>query len=122
MKNSASRAEVRLGDKKMREIITFLRKFRFYRASSIERLWERILKNPTTENQYAKENRQKWTLTVMAFDKLLLCLDTDGEKSGEKYLLLRRNLVRFFLKDVDTLKRQQTKFAPASVKALFSPS
>ncbi len=38
----------------------------------------------------------KWNLTATAFGKFLLCLDTNREKSGEKYLLLRRNLVRFF--------------------------
>jgi DNA-directed RNA polymerase specialized sigma24 family protein len=40
--------------------------------------------------------RQKWALTREAFDALLASLDFDSELAGEKYLLLRRNLVRFF--------------------------
>lgn len=35
-------------------------------------------------------------LTQTGFDKLLASLDTDRETAGEKYLLLRKNLVRFF--------------------------
>ena len=50
----------------------------------------------TNQPATAKESQPKWSLTATAFDKLLSCLDTDREKSGEKYLLLRRNLVRFF--------------------------
>lgn len=40
--------------------------------------------------------RTKWKLTKEAFDKLLVCLDEDREAAGEKFLLIRRNLVRFF--------------------------
>ena len=40
--------------------------------------------------------RMKWTLTPEAFDRLLLAFDNDRETAGEKYLSLRRNLVRFF--------------------------
>ena len=50
-------------------------------------------KNQTT---VTKKNLPKWNLTARAFDKLLLCLDGKREQAGEKYLLLRRNLVRFF--------------------------
>ncbi len=50
----------------------------------------------TNQPPAAKENQPKWVLTAAAFDKLLRSLDTNREQSGEKYLLLRRNLVRFF--------------------------
>jgi DNA-directed RNA polymerase specialized sigma24 family protein len=35
-------------------------------------------------------------LTQSAFDSLLLALDADRKTAGEKYLLLRKNLIRFF--------------------------
>lgn len=38
----------------------------------------------------------KWQLTETAFDKLLAALAEDRETAGEKYLLLKKNLVRFF--------------------------
>ena len=38
----------------------------------------------------------KWQLTQEAFDKLLLALSSDREEAGEKYLLLKNNLIRFF--------------------------
>jgi len=39
----------------------------------------------------------KWQLTQEAFDKLLLALDGENrDAAGEKYLRIRRNLVRFF--------------------------
>ena len=40
--------------------------------------------------------RQRWALTKEAFDHFLACLDADVEAAGEKYLLMRRNLVRYF--------------------------
>jgi DNA-directed RNA polymerase specialized sigma24 family protein len=40
--------------------------------------------------------RKRWTLTKDAFDKLLNSLDSEPELAGEKYLIIRRNLVRFF--------------------------
>ena len=40
--------------------------------------------------------RKRWTLTKDAFDKLLTLLDAEPDLAGEKYLNLRRNLVRFF--------------------------
>jgi RNA polymerase sigma factor (sigma-70 family) len=40
--------------------------------------------------------RQRWALTKEALDRLLTCLDSDVEVAGDKYLLLRRNLVRYF--------------------------
>lgn len=38
----------------------------------------------------------KWQLTETAFDKLLAALAKDRATAGEKYLLLKKNLVRFF--------------------------
>lgn len=38
----------------------------------------------------------KWQLTEKAFDKLLAALAADRETAGEKYILLKSNLVRFF--------------------------
>jgi RNA polymerase sigma factor (sigma-70 family) len=40
--------------------------------------------------------RKRWILTKEAFDGLLTALDADREAASEKYLLIRRNLVRFF--------------------------
>ena len=40
--------------------------------------------------------RQKWALTKEAFDRLLAALDSDADEAAEKYLLMRRNLVRYF--------------------------
>ncbi len=40
--------------------------------------------------------RVKWQLTQDAFDKLLAALGSNREEAGEKYLLLRKNLTRFF--------------------------
>jgi RNA polymerase sigma factor (sigma-70 family) len=40
--------------------------------------------------------RKRWTLTKEAFDRLLITLDPDYEAASEKYILLRRNLVRYF--------------------------
>ncbi|MCA1850051.1 MAG: hypothetical protein LC672_03080 [Acidobacteria bacterium] len=56
------------------------------------------------ENSQAREDassghggpRREWSLTKEAFDKLLARMDPDAELAGEKYLLARRNLVRFF--------------------------
>ena len=40
--------------------------------------------------------KTKWQLTQEAFDKLLSALSADRETAGEKYLLLKKNLNRFF--------------------------
>jgi len=40
--------------------------------------------------------RQKWTLTQDAFDRLLDSLGPDRETAGDRYLEIRRNLVRLF--------------------------
>jgi DNA-directed RNA polymerase specialized sigma24 family protein len=39
---------------------------------------------------------QKWSLTQEAFDGLLACLSPNRDEAGEKYLEIRRNLIRFF--------------------------
>jgi DNA-directed RNA polymerase specialized sigma24 family protein len=40
--------------------------------------------------------RQKWTLTQVAFDRLLDSLGSDRDAAGTRYLEIRRNLVRLF--------------------------
>jgi DNA-directed RNA polymerase specialized sigma24 family protein len=40
--------------------------------------------------------KTRWQLTQEAFDRLLAALFPAREAAGEKYLLLRKNLVRFF--------------------------
>jgi RNA polymerase sigma factor (sigma-70 family) len=40
--------------------------------------------------------KPKWQLTQEAFDRFLSALDENRDVAGEKYLLIRRNLVRFF--------------------------
>lgn len=44
----------------------------------------------------SEARRQKWILTKEAFDKLLVSLDSEPDLASEKYLIIRRNLVRFF--------------------------
>src|SRR5262245_38838869 len=41
-------------------------------------------------------SKTRWQLTQEAFDRLLAALGANREAAGEKYLLIRRNLVRFF--------------------------
>lgn len=40
--------------------------------------------------------RAKWTLTPQAFEGLLAALDPDRDAAADRYLEVRRNLVRFF--------------------------
>ena len=40
--------------------------------------------------------RRRWTLTQEAFEALLDQLDPDRDKAGERYLEIRRSLIRFF--------------------------
>ncbi len=40
--------------------------------------------------------RKAWGLNQVAFDKLLVQLDADRERAGEKYEIIRLKLVRFF--------------------------
>ena len=40
--------------------------------------------------------KTRWELTEAAFDKLLAALSEDRDQAGEKYLLLSKNLLRYF--------------------------
>lgn len=40
--------------------------------------------------------KKGWVLTQAAFDRLLVCLDTDRERAGTKYEVVRAKLVKFF--------------------------
>jgi len=40
--------------------------------------------------------KKEWVLTQAAFDKLLVCLDPDRERAGEKYETIRLKLIKFF--------------------------
>ena len=40
--------------------------------------------------------QQKWSLTQDSFDGLLRCLSENRDEAAEKYLEIRRNLLRFF--------------------------
>ncbi|NNE98623.1 MAG: sigma-70 family RNA polymerase sigma factor [Pyrinomonadaceae bacterium] len=40
--------------------------------------------------------KRRWELTEAAFDKLLAALSEDRDEAGDKYLLLCRNLLRYF--------------------------
>ncbi len=42
------------------------------------------------------EPRRRWSLTPPAFEALLLVLDPDREKAGERFELLRARLLRYF--------------------------
>lgn len=44
----------------------------------------------------ALQTHQKWILTKEAFDALLCLLSENRDQAAEKYLEIRRNLVRFF--------------------------
>lgn len=44
----------------------------------------------------ATGSETKWELTAQSFDKLLISIDSDRAAASEKYLQIRRNLVRFF--------------------------
>ena len=56
---------------------------------------------PIAETREKKEEvvpatRQKWSLTQTAFDSLLACLDSNRDIAADRYLRMRRNLVRLF--------------------------
>lgn len=55
-----------------------------------------VLREDVSVQVESGSRRQRWALTKPAFDKVLRCLDPDPEIAAEKYLVLRRNLVRFF--------------------------
>jgi DNA-directed RNA polymerase specialized sigma24 family protein len=59
---------------------------------------ETIVKDliPKSHHVGANKNRPKCSLTETGFNKLLFSLSPEREYSGERYLHLRRNLIRFF--------------------------
>jgi RNA polymerase sigma factor (sigma-70 family) len=40
--------------------------------------------------------QKRWALTQEAFEKFLACLDTDRERAGQKYEMIRSKLIDFF--------------------------
>jgi DNA-directed RNA polymerase specialized sigma24 family protein len=48
------------------------------------------------DKEVKNATRISWQLTETAFERLLAALAEDRATAGEKYLLLRKNLVRFF--------------------------
>src|SRR5215471_11614968 len=50
----------------------------------------------STDGQRHSVTRRKWVLTQEAFDRLLASLGEDREVAGERYVEIRKNLVRFF--------------------------
>jgi RNA polymerase sigma factor (sigma-70 family) len=44
----------------------------------------------------ATKTKQRWELTAQSFDKLLDSIDADRAAASEKYLQIRKNLIRFF--------------------------
>lgn len=44
----------------------------------------------------ARTTQTDWVLTGDAFNRFLSCLDSDMERAGEKYELIRRKLVKYF--------------------------
>ena len=50
---------------------------------------------PNPEELPAASSR-KWSLTQEAFDRLLRCLSEERDAAAEKYLEIRRNLLKFF--------------------------
>ena len=47
-------------------------------------------------NEVIHATRHKWSLTQTAFDRLLGCLDSNRDIAADRYLRIRRNLVRLF--------------------------
>src|SRR5262245_14525564 len=48
------------------------------------------------DEKVVNATRQKWSLTQTAFDRLLACLDSDRDIAADRYLRMRRDLVRLF--------------------------
>src|SRR5215471_7872325 len=48
------------------------------------------------KEEVAQATRQKWSLTQTAFDSLLACLDSNRGIAADRYLRMRRDLVRLF--------------------------
>jgi len=54
------------------------------------------IESNSTDMPAAPAPRRKWALTQEAFDRLLTSFAEDRDTAAEKYLEVRRNLVRFF--------------------------
>ena len=50
----------------------------------------------TNPDDLPATTNRKWSLTQEAFDRLLRCLADEREAAAEKYLEIRRNLLKFF--------------------------
>jgi len=58
---------------------------------------EMLIAETQEKNEKAvNATRQKWSLTQAAFDGLLACLDSDRDIAADRYLRMRRDLVRLF--------------------------
>jgi len=55
-----------------------------------------IAETPEKDEKVLNASRQKWSLTQTAFDRLLARLDSDRDIAADRYLRLRRDLVRLF--------------------------
>ena len=55
-----------------------------------------IAEKRENNREAAHAGRQKWPLTQTAFDGLLACLDSDRDIAADRYLRIRRDLVRLF--------------------------
>src|SRR5262249_24688990 len=55
-----------------------------------------IAETRETNEKIVNATRQKWSLTQTAFDSLLACLDSDRDIAADRYLRMRRDLVRLF--------------------------
>src|SRR5262245_14376530 len=55
-----------------------------------------IAEKRENKREAVRAGRQKWSLTQTAFDGLLACLDSDRDIASDRYLQIRRNLVRLF--------------------------
>src|SRR5438477_7219252 len=47
-------------------------------------------------NEVIHATKHKWSLTQTAFDRLLACLDSNRDIAADRYLRIRRDLVRLF--------------------------
>ncbi len=67
-----------------------MEKFRVFRLFRVFRvLFFSLVESPSSK-------QPEWTLTKEAFARFLACLDPDLDRAGEKYVSIRRTLVKFF--------------------------
>ena len=55
-----------------------------------------IAETPKRNEEAVHTTSHKWSLTQKAFDSLLACLDSNRDIAADRYLRLRRDLVRLF--------------------------